>query len=534
MPTTHLPVLGFDVQRVVTPLEAADVDADWVRLVRDEADPEQGRDPDDCTPGAPRASAHAAKAVSERLAGRGTLSEARLPFTASFEELYAATADLLREAAADGDVQVNLAGAPPQVAAAFYAARTALVDGGDLDRGTVSLLTVPATGRPDLAAIDDLRTLVADVEAASDAFAEFRRVADGPAAAAVAQPLRIALSDLRDALAEASGESRPSRPNSRVRRPAGARGARSGGDSPLGAMSSYVGRAREQLADLVESEAPRPDPEDTRDPNAVLDALDEWLDAESRLLASVEDDPHELVARFRTSCEARFGKFEDRATIELFESLDRFEAHLDAYLDARSQLSAAAGPVAERTADLSERATAAATTLSELDDSGPATGESALELDAHALSPLGDLEAAVLSVLATGPPRSRPRTRRAVAAELRERAEHHGIVAGARDEETWSAFDSFCVGVARDSVAGDRFEKRLSNALAPRLDVAVEGLAANGFVTARERERGRDALEPTDAGRLWASTTDWESFRETVVDDLLRDCVERDEGVADA
>ncbi|ELK54266.1 hypothetical protein D320_11053, partial [Haloferax sp. BAB-2207] len=116
----------------------------------------------------------------------------------------------------------------------------------------------------------------------------------------------------------------------------------------------------------------------------------------------------------------------------------------------------------------------------------------------------------------------------------RERAEHHGIVAGARDEETWSAFDSFCVGVARDSVAGDRFEKRLSNALAPRLDVAVEGLTANGFVTTRERERGRDALEPTDAGRLWASTTDWESFRETVIDDLLRDCVERDEGAADA
>ncbi|ELZ60753.1 MULTISPECIES: hypothetical protein [unclassified Haloferax] len=531
MPTTHLSVLGLDVQRVVTPLEAAVADADRVRLVRDEADPEQGRDPDDCAPGAPRASAHAAKAVTERLAGRNAVDEARLPFTASFEELYAATTDLLRGAAADGDVQVNLAGAPPQVAAAFYAARTALVDGGELDRGTVSLLTIPATDRLDLAAIDDLRSLVGDVEAASDAFDEFRRVSDGPAAAAVARPLRIALSDLRDALADASGESRP---NSRAGRTAGARGARSGSDSPLGAMSSYVGRAREQLADLVESEAPRPDPEDTRDPNAVLDALDVWLDGESRLLASVEDDPHELVARFRTSCEARFGKFEDRATVELFESLDRFEAHLDAYLDARSQLSAAAGPVAERTTELSERAAAAATSLSALDDSGPTTGESALELDGHALSPLGDLEAAVLSVLAAGPPRSRPRTRRGVAAELRERAEHHGIVAGARDEETWSAFDSFCVGVARDSVAGDRFEKRLSNALAPRLDVAVEGLTANGFVTTRERERGRDALEPTDAGRLWASTTDWESFRETVIDDLLRDCVERDEGVADA
>ncbi|WP_058827829.1 hypothetical protein [Haloferax sp. Q22] len=534
MPTTHLSVLGLDVQRVVTPLETADVDADRVRLVRDEADPEQGRDPDDCAPGAPRASAHAAKTVSERLAGRGTVDEARLPFTGSFEELYAATTDLLREAAADGDVRVNLAGAPPQVAAAFYAARTALVDGGELDRGTVSILTIPATDRPDLAAIDDLRTLVSDVEAASDAFAEFRRVADGSAAAAVARPLRIALSDLRDALAEASGESRRSRPNSRAGRTAGARGARSNGDSPLGAMSSYVGRAREQLADLVESEGPRPAPEDTRDPNAVLDALDAWLDDESRLLASVEEDPSELVARFRTSCEARFGKFEDRATIELFESLDRFEAHLDAYLDARAQLSAATGPVAERTTDLSERAAEAATSLSALDEAGHATGESALELDGHALSPLGDLEATILSVLAGGPPRSRQRTRRAVAAELRERAEHHGIVAGARDEETWSAFDSFCVGVARDSVTGDRFEKRLSNALSPRLDVAVEGLTANGFVTTRERERGRDALESTDAGRLWMSTTDWESFRETVVDDLLRDCVERDGSVAGA
>ncbi|ELK52166.1 hypothetical protein D320_14186, partial [Haloferax sp. BAB-2207] len=41
MPTTHLSVLGLDVQRVVTPLEAAVADADRVRLVRDEADPEQ-------------------------------------------------------------------------------------------------------------------------------------------------------------------------------------------------------------------------------------------------------------------------------------------------------------------------------------------------------------------------------------------------------------------------------------------------------------------------------------------------------------
>ncbi|AFK19422.1 hypothetical protein E6P09_11600 [Haloferax mediterranei ATCC 33500] len=524
MPTTHLSVLGLDVQRVVTPLEAGDFDADRVRLVRDEADPEQGRDPDDCAAGAPRTSAHVAKTVIEQLSRRhdATVDETRLPFDAPFTELYAATTSLLRETTTDSNVHVNLASAPPQVAAAFYAARTALVDGGEVDRATITILTVPATDRRDLAAISDLRGLVGEAETAASALSEFQRVADGPAAAAVAQPLRIALSDLRHALAEASGESRGQRQS----RPARVSSSRDG--SPLGAMTSYVGRAREQLVDLVETDQPRPDPSDTRDPNAVLDALESWLDAETKLLSPVEDDPHELLARFRTSCEARFGKFEDEATISLFDSLDRFEAHLDAYLDARMHLSSAAEPVSETTDELVRRADEVRTRLAEIDENGLVGGDSTLTLESHTLSPLGDLEATVLHVLATGPPRSRPRTRRAVAANLRERAEHHGIVAGARDEDSWSSFESFCVRIARNSEEGDRFEKRLSNALRPRLDVAVEALCANGYVRTRERRNGRDALEPSDAGQLWGETTDWESFCETVVDDVLRDCVERD------
>ncbi|ELZ98789.1 hypothetical protein C440_00495 [Haloferax mucosum ATCC BAA-1512] len=523
MPTTHLSVLGLDVQRVVTPLETGDFDADRVRLVRDEADPEQGRDPDECAAGAPRASAHVAQAVSERLSGRfADIDETRLPFDAPFAELYAATTELLREATADGDVHVNLASAPPQVAAACYAARTALVDSGEIPRDAVVLLAVPADDRRDLAAIADLRRLVGEAETAASALSDFRRVADGPAAAAVAKPLRLALGDLRHALAEASGESHGRR-DSRFTRAAG-----SNDESPLGAMTAYVGRAREQLADLVEADEPHPDPSDTRDPTVVLDALESWLDAETKLLSAVEEDPNELLARFRTSCEARFGKFEDDATISLFDSLDRFEAHLDAYLDARKHLSSAAEPVAATTDELVQQAETVETRLTDIDDHGLVSGGSTLTLESHTLSPLGDLEATVLHVLATGPPRSRPRTRRAVAAILRERAEHHGIVAGARDEDSWSPFESFCVRVARNNEEGDRFEKRLSNTLRPRLDVAVEALCANGYVRTRERETGRDALEPTDSGHLWAETTDWETFRETVVDDVLRDCVERD------
>ncbi|KAB1188344.1 MULTISPECIES: hypothetical protein [Haloferax] len=524
MPTTHLSVLGLDVQRVVTPLETGDFDADRVRLVRDEADPEQGRDPDDCAAGAQRARARVARTVSETLSTRldASIDEARLPFSASFETLYAETTDLLRESVAAGTVEVNLTSAPPQVAAAFYAARTALVDSGATTHDAITLVTVPADERLDLATISDLRTVVSGVETATAALDEFRRVADGPAADAVARPLRIALSDLRAALADASGDSSVKR----RRRTAYARGSKD--DSPLTSMSSYVGRAREQLADLVDADQQRPSPEDTRDPNAVLDALDEWLDAEIGLLSPVENDPHDLLARFRESCEARFGKFQDDATITLFDTIDRFGAQLDAYLDARTHLSEASLPVTESTTELSRQADAAAALLAQLEDDGIAQGSTPLTLAGHSLTPLGDLEAIALHVLTTGPPRSRPRTRRAVTAELRERAEHHGIVAGAREEDSWSAFDAFCVDIARNSDEGDAFEKRLSNGLRPRLDVAVEALLANGYVQTRQRDTGRDALEPTDAARLWAETTEWDEFRETVVDDVLRDCVERE------
>ena len=523
MPTTHLSVLGLDVQRVVTPLETGDADVDRVRLVRDEADPEQGRDPEDCAAGPMRARARAARTVSETLASSldVAVDETRLPFDAPFADLYAATTDLLRGSVADGSVVVNLSSAPPQVAAAFYAARTALVDTGVADHDEITLLTVPADERLDLTAITDLRALVSAVEQTASALDEFDRVANASAATAVARPLRIALSDLRDALADASGDTRRPR-----RRPASTSGSRD--DSAFDTMSAYVGRAREQLADFVEGDQPSPDPSDTRDPNAVLDALDAWLDAETALLTPVEDDPRELLERFRESCEARFGKFEDDATIALFDSIGRFEAHLDAYLDARAALSGAYDPLTETATELTGEAGDASTHLDELRESGVARGETPLSLDGHSLASLGDLEAVTLHVLTTGPPRSRPRTRRAVTAKLRERAEHHGIVAGARDEETWSEFEAFCVDIARNGAEGDAFEKRLSNALRPRLDVAVEALLANGFVQIRQRETGRDALEPTDSAQLWAKTTDWDEFRETAVDDVLRDCVERE------
>ncbi|WP_411968619.1 hypothetical protein [Haloferax sp. YSSS75] len=523
MPTTHLSVLGLDVQRVVTPLETGDVDAGRVRLVRDEADPEQGRDPEDCTAGQMRTRARVARTVSETLASRlgAAPDEARLPFDGPFADLYAATTDLLRESVADGSVVVNLSSAPPQVAAAFYAARTALVETGVADHDAISLVTVPADDRLDLTAVSDLRATVSAVERTASALDGFDEVANTSAASAVARPLRIALSDLRDALADASGDTRRSR-----RRPAYA--PESKGDTAFGAMSEYVGRAREQLADIVEGDQPTPDLSDTRDPNAVLDGIDAWLDAETALLTPVGDDPRELLERFRESCEARFGKFEDDATIALFESIGRFEEHLDAYLDARAELSEAYAPLTERMAELTEEADEASTHLHELRESGVARGETSLSLDGHSLSPLGDLEAITLHVLTTGPPRSRPRTQRAATAQLRERAEHHGIVAGARDEDTWSEFEAFCVDIARNGVEGDAFEKRLSNALRPRLDVAVESLLADGYVQIRRRETGRDALEPTDSARLWSKTTDWDEFRETVVDDVLRDCVERE------
>ncbi|KTG30760.1 hypothetical protein [Haloferax profundi] len=524
MPTTHLSVLGLDVQRVVTPLETGDFDADRVRLVRDEADPEQGRDPDDCAEGASRARARVARTVSETFSTRldAPLDEVRLPFGASFATLYAATTDLLRESVADGAVDVNLTSAPPQVAAAFYAARTALVDTSVAPHDAITLYAIPADEHTDLAAISDLRTIVSEVETANAAFDEFRRVADGPAADAVAQLLRTALSDLRLALADASGDT----PRGRGRSATYTQ--RTKTDSPFGSMSAYVGRAREQLADLVDADQQRPVPEDTRDPNAVLDALDEWLDAETGLLSPVEDDPRELLVRFRESCVARFGKFEDDATIALFDTIDRFDAQLDAYLDARKHLSGAFSPVSEATTDLSAAADTSSAHLDELHDDGVARGGTPMSLDGHSLSPLGDLEAIALHVLTTGPPRSRPRTRRAVTAELRERAEHHGIVAGARDEDSWSAFDTFCVDIARNAEEGDAFEKRLSNGLRPRLEVAVEALLADGYVQTKRREAGRDALEPSDSARLWAETTDWDEFRETVVDDVLRDCVERE------
>ncbi|KAB1196164.1 MULTISPECIES: hypothetical protein [Haloferax] len=523
MPTTHLSVLGLDVQRVVTPLETGDFGADRVRLVRDEADPEQGRDPDDCAAGPMRARARVARTISETLGPQfdSPLDEVRLPFDAPFVELYAATTDLLRSSVADGDVVVNLTSAPPQVAAAFYAARTALVDTGVTDDDAITLFTVPADERLDLAAVSALRAVVSNVETTTTALDEFAHVADGPAATAVARPLRIALSDLRNALAEASGDSRGSR-----RRPSYT--TRSKDDSTLDSMSAYVGRAREQLADFVESDQPTPDPSDTRDPNVVLDALDSWLDAETALLSPVEDDPRELLARFRESCDARFGKFEDDATIVLFETIDRFEEQLDAYLDARTKLSEAYRPVSEAMGELTEGTATAADRLDDFRDAGVARGETPLSVDGHSLSPLGDLEAIALHVLTTGPPRSRPRTRRAVTAHLRERAEHHGIVAGARDEESWTSFEAFCVDIARNGGQADAFEKRLSNALRPRLDVAVEALLADGYVRIRERETGRDALEPTDSAHLWSKTTDWDEFRETVVDDVLRDCVERE------
>ncbi|WP_416839810.1 hypothetical protein [Haloferax sp. DFSO52] len=520
MQTTHLSVLGHDVQRVVTPLETGEFDADRVRLVRDEADPEQGRDPDECAAGKMRTRARVARTVSTTFASHLGFApdEARLPFDAPFAELYAATTDLLRESVADGRVEVNLTSAPPQVAAAFYAARTALVDDGAADHDAITLITVPADERLDLAALADLRTVVSDVETARAAVDEFETVANGSVATAVARPLRIALADLRDALADARGDTRGSR-----RRPSYTRD-----DSTLDTMSAYVGRAREQLADIVDGDQPQPDPADTRDPTAVLDAIDSWLDAETVLLSPVEDDPRALLARFRESCEARFGKFEDDATIALFEAMARFETHLDAYIDTRTALADGYAPVSDAMETLTDSADEAADRLDELRNVGVARGETSLSLDGHSLSPLGDLEALVLHVLTTGPPRSRPRTRRAVTANLRERAEHHGIVAGARDDETWSSFETFCVDVARNGENGDAFEKRLSNALRPRIDVAVEALLANGYVRIRQRETGRDTLEPTDSAKLWSKTTDWDDFRETVVDDVLRDSVERE------
>ncbi|WP_396612521.1 hypothetical protein ACH9L7_04400 [Haloferax sp. S1W] len=521
MPTTHLPILGRDVQRVVTPLEDGDFDADRVRLVRAESDPEQGRDPDDCAPGTPQTNARVARTASEALttALDASVDEVRLPFHSSFAELYAATTDLLREAVADGHVDVNLSSAPPNVAAAFYAARTALVDSGAAEADAITLFHVPVTESLDLEVVSDLRNVVTDVAATRAALDEFERIAAGPGATAVVEPLRIALEDLRIALADASGDASTAR-QLRSARPSSRRG-----DTGLNAV---LGRAREQLADLVESDPQIPDPAETRDPGAVLDALDAWVDGEVGLLSDVEKDPHELVDRFRESCEARFGKFEDEATVSLFESLGRFERHLDAYLDARAHLGAAYESVSKRASDLDERADAASARLADLDGTGAARGSDIYTFDRHTLAPLSDLEAVVLKVLSTGPPRSRPRARRAIAAELRERAEHHGIVAGARDGGPKSAFEAFCVGVARNSSEGESFETRLANNLRPRLDVAIEALTANGYVHPVAREVGRDAVEPTDAGRLWAQTTDWETFREEVVDDLLRDCVERE------
>ncbi|SEL72865.1 hypothetical protein [Haloferax larsenii] len=521
MPTTHLSILGRDVQRVVTPLEDGDFDADRVRLVRAESDPEQGRDPDDCAPGTPQLHARVARTATEALSTAldAPIDEVRLPFDSSFPALYAATTNLLRELAADGTVDVNLSSASPHVAAAFYAARTALVDAGDVETDAITLFHVPATESLDLDVVSDLRAVVADVEMTRSALDGFERVADGPGAAAVVEPLRIALEDLRISLADASGDTSTAR-QLRSARPSPRRGQKG--------LNAVLGRAREQIADLVESDQQIPDPAETRDPDVVLDAIEAWVDSEVGLLSDVEEDPRELVTRFRESCEARFGKFEDEATVSLFESLGRFERHLDAYLDAREHLGAAYESVATRTAELDERVETSSDRLAALDESGVARGSGTYTLDRHTLAPLDDLEAVVLKILSTGPPRSRPRTRRAVASELRERAEHHGIVAAARDGGPKSSFEAFCVGVARNATEGESFEKRLSNDLRARLDVALEALTANGYVTTVEREAGRDAVEPTDAGRLWAETTDWETFRDEVVDDLLRDCVERE------
>ncbi|WP_410764508.1 hypothetical protein [Haloferax sp. DFSO60] len=521
MPTTHLAVLGLDIQRVVTPLENGRVTADRACVVRDVADPELGHDPAASTPGRPRVHAHAAQQVIDALSTHiGDPDEARLPFNGSYADLYAATTTLLRETAEDGAVSVNLAAAPPQVGAAFYGARTALVEQGTVARDEISLWTVPATEYRDLAAIDTLRTLAADAEDTLDTFSSFEATADGPVANAVAEPLRIALDDLQFALDEATGTSTSSHRRT-ARRPPASNG------SALNSMTAYLGRARDQLATLVEPDQPTPDPENTRDPYALLDAFDDWLEAELGLLSQVDEDPHELVERFRESCEARFGKFEDDATVSLFASLDRFEAHLESYLRVRAKLGTAHEAVISKTTTLASEVDAATDRLAELDSDGAAVGTTVQSLDAHSLAPLSDLEATVLHVLSTSPPRSRQRTRRAVAALLRERAEHHGIVAGAREEDERSAFEEFCVTIARDSNTGDEFESELARNLRSRFDVAVEGLFAHGYVQTRARETGRDALELAPAGRLWSETSDEELLRETAIDDLLRDCVER-------
>ncbi|MFC7203458.1 hypothetical protein ACFQJC_08035 [Haloferax namakaokahaiae] len=525
MPTTHLAVLGLEIQRVVTPLEDGRVTADRACVVRDVADPELGHDPAASTPGRPRVHAHAAQQVIDALSTHVGASdehpdEARLPFNGSFADLYAETTALLRETAADGPVTVNLAAAPPQVGAAFYAARTALVEQGVVSRDDISLWTIPATEHRDLAAIDVLRTLVTNAEDALDTLSSFETTANGPVAEAVAEPVRIALDDLQLALDEATGTSSSGTRRRSVRR-------QSSNGSALGSMSSYLDRARDQLSTLVEADEPTPDPENTRDPYALLDAFDDWLEAELGLLSQVEEEPTELVERFRESCEARFGKFEDDATVSLFASLDRFEAHLESYLQAREQLGAAHESVASATTTLASGVEEATDRLTALDSDGATVGTTVQPLDAHSLAPLSDLEATVLHVLSTSPPRSRQRTRRALAALLRERAEHHGIVAGARDEDERSAFEAFCVTIARDSDAGDEFETRLADDLRARFDVAVEGLFAHGFVQTRERETGRDALELAPAGHLWTETSDEELLRETAIDDLLRDCVER-------